>query len=108
MVHILGVTERPVEAPSSPFGGARSLDSVPIPLFQPVSELTFSETSIGSNLEPQKSTKEGEEALFRCSGGPKMEAPEAALDPFRTVSLGSSVNKTFDGCAELGPMATYP
>src|SRR5215218_6596614 len=49
-------------------------------------------TSIGSNLEPQKSTKEGEEALFRCSGGPNMEAPEAALDPFRTVSLGSSVN----------------
>ena len=37
--------------------------------------------------------KEGEEALFRCSGGPKMEAPEAALDPFRTVSLGSPVNK---------------
>src|SRR5215212_9255991 len=28
-------------------------------------------TSIGSNLEPQKSTKEGEEALFRCSEGPK-------------------------------------
>ena len=50
-------------------------------------------TSIGSNLEPQKSTKEGEEALFRCSGGPKMEAPEAALDPFRTVSLGFSVNR---------------
>jgi hypothetical protein len=35
-VHILGVTQRPVEAPSSPFGGARSLDSVPIPLFQTV------------------------------------------------------------------------
>src|SRR5215212_11743815 len=50
-------------------------------------------TSIGSNLEPQKSTKEGEEALFRCSGGPKMEAPEAALDPFRTVSLGFLLNR---------------
>ena len=36
-MHILGVTQRPVEAPSSPFGGARSPDSVPIPLFQTVS-----------------------------------------------------------------------
>jgi hypothetical protein len=36
-VHILGVTQRPVEAPSSPFGGARNPDSVPIPLLQTVS-----------------------------------------------------------------------
>jgi hypothetical protein len=32
--------------------------------------------------------------------------PEAHFP--RTFLLGSSVNKTFDGCAEFGPMATYP
>jgi hypothetical protein len=43
-VHILGVTERPVEAPSSPFGGARSPDSVANSLFQTLSLKRFSET----------------------------------------------------------------
>src|SRR5215212_6712054 len=39
-------------------------------------------TSIGSNLEPQKSTKEGEEALFRCSGGPKWRLQRGCSRPF--------------------------
>ena len=54
-MHILGVTQRPVEAPSSPFGGARSPDSVPIPIFQTVSEEVFSEIRLGAGLEAERS-----------------------------------------------------
>ena len=52
-MHILGVTQRPVEAPSSPFGGARSPDSVPIPIFQTVSEGVFPETAQPQSYWPR-------------------------------------------------------
>src|SRR5215213_9223071 len=39
------------------------------PPIHSIAERNCPKTSIGSNLEPQKSTKQGEEALFRCSGG---------------------------------------
>jgi hypothetical protein len=51
---------------------------------------------MGLGLKPQKSVKQVQEALFQLLEAHKRRAPDATVAPFRTVSLGSSVNKTGD------------
>jgi hypothetical protein len=54
---------------------------------------SFSETVrkalISAELKPQKATKRLKEPSFAALRA-NMEAPKATLDPFQTVSLGSS------------------
>jgi hypothetical protein len=53
VVHLLGVTERPVKIPSSPLGGARTPDSVPISLLQKGSTINLGLLDVTSERQQQ-------------------------------------------------------